>query len=111
MFVIILLVILVLLYLSKNSFSCYITTKDSFDSSSIILPSAPYNPTIRTPLTNWKEITADISKQLEWKKNLSVALSPTPTIQCDKLKNLDDCNKYGCNWFGTFCSSTYPRDF
>lgn len=85
--------------------------RDNFDSQNIILPSTPFNPPIPTPMSNYLDISSKIHNQLRWKKDLSVALSPTPTIQCDGLKNKDDCNKYGCNWFSDFCSSTYPRDF
>lgn len=79
----------------------------------------PYNPPIPTPQTNYNQIISNIDKQQTYKKNLSVALSPTPTIHCYELNNLEDCNKYGCNWFGSsdkknsnsFCSSTYPIEF
>ena len=79
----------------------------------------PYNPTIQTPQSNYNQIMSDINSQQYWKKDLSVALSPTPTIHCPELNNKTDCNKYGCNWFGSsnkknsksFCSSTYPTQF
>ena len=111
MFVIILLIILIIIYFSRNIFFNSTNSKDNFDSTDLILPSTPFNPPIQTPMSNYIEIANNIYDQLEWKRDLSVALSPTPTIHCPTLKNKDDCNKYGCNWFGTFCSSTYPRDF
>lgn len=110
MFVIILLIILVIFFIQDN-FSCSINLIDNFNSDSIILPSEPYNPPIQTPITNYNEINNDIDVKLKWKNDLSIAITPTPTINCPELKNKDDCNKYGCNWFSTFCSSTYPRDF
>ena len=71
----------------------------------------PYAPIIQTPQTNYDAITKKIKKQQAYKKDLSVALGPTPTINCPELKNKTDCNKYGCNWFGNFCSSIYPTEF
>lgn len=79
----------------------------------------PYNPPISTPQTNYNQIIKKINSQQTYKKDLSVALAPTPTIHCPELNNLADCNKYGCNWFGSsdkknsnsFCSSTYPTQF
>jgi hypothetical protein len=68
----------------------------------------PYNPPIQTPQTNYDKIIDQIDSQQAYKLDLSVALGPTPTIKCPELKNKSDCNQYGCNWFGTFCSSTYP---
>lgn len=89
------LIIICLMYLTK--------TKDTFTQINY-----PYNPQIQTPQTNYNDITSKIKSQQIYKSNSSVALSPTPTIHCPELKNKDDCNKYGCNWFNTFCSSTYP---
>jgi hypothetical protein len=111
MFIIILIIILVIIYFIEHNFYCIIGSKDNFNSGSMILPSTPYNPPIQTPISNFNEIYNKIQEQLAWKKDLSVALVPTPTIHCDELKNKEDCNKYGCNWFSTFCSSTYPMDF
>lgn len=79
----------------------------------------PYDPKIQTPQSNYNKIIEKINSQQTYKKDLSVALSPTPTIHCPELKNITDCNKYGCNWFGSsansnsnsFCSSTYPTQF
>jgi len=71
----------------------------------------PYNPKIDTPESNYKDIVNKINYQNEYKKDLSVALSPIPTIQCDKLFNKESCNNYGCNWFNKFCSSMYPSYF
>lgn len=100
MFVIILLLILIIIYLSKNN----IFNKDDFTQ----FKEYPYNPQIQTTQSNYSQIISKINSQQKYKSDLSVALAPTPTIQCPKLKNITDCNKYGCNWFGTFCSSTYP---
>lgn len=68
----------------------------------------PYNPPIQSPQSNYLEIAKKLEDQDKYKYEISVALSPTPTIQCDKLKNKSDCNDNGCNWFGTYCSSMYP---
>jgi hypothetical protein len=99
MFIIILILILIIIYLSKN----IIFPKDNFTQIQY-----PYNPQIQTTQSNYSQIMSKINSQQKYKSDLSVALAPTPTIQCPKLKNINDCNKYGCNWFGTFCSSTYP---
>jgi len=101
MFVIILLFILVILYLLPKY--CKISIKDNFN-----FINYPYDPPIKTPQTNYNQIMSKINSQQIYKSDLSVALVPTPTIYCQKLLNKQDCNKYGCNWFGTFCSSTYP---
>lgn len=109
MFVIILLFLLVILYLLPNYCSIQIKytyvdkIKDNFNSIDY-----PYNPPIQTPQTNYKKIISKINSQQAYKSDLSVALAPTPTIHCPELKNKSECNKYGCNWFGNFCSSTYP---
>jgi hypothetical protein len=68
----------------------------------------PYNPQIQTPQSNYLDIAKKLENQDKYKYKISVALSPTPTIQCDKLKNKSDCNDNGCNWFGTYCSAMYP---
>lgn len=68
----------------------------------------PYNPIIKTPQSNYLDIVKKIEDQDKYKYDLSVALSPTPTIKCDKLNTKSNCNDNGCNWFGTFCSSMYP---
>jgi hypothetical protein len=102
MFVIILLFILIIIYLSKN----IIFNKDDFTQFKEY--PYPYNPQIQTPQSNYNQIISQINSQQKYKSNLSVSLAPTPTINCPELKNISDCNKYGCNWFGTFCSSTYP---
>lgn len=76
----------------------------------------PYNPTISTPQTNYDMIIDKINTQQTYKKELSSTLSPIPIINCFELDNKTDCNKYGCNWFGStdiknynsFCSSVYP---
>jgi hypothetical protein len=99
MFVIILLLILIIIYLFKK----FIYPNDNFTQIEY-----PYNPEIKTPQSNYNQIMKKINSQQKYKSDLSVALAPTPTIQCPELKNKTDCNKYGCNWFGTFCSSTYP---
>jgi hypothetical protein len=71
----------------------------------------PYNYPIDNPLANYKKIIKKINLQQQYKKDLSTALSPIPTIQCQELTDKDTCNKYGCNWFGTQCSSMYPIDY
>jgi len=100
MFVIILLLILIIIYLSKN----IIFIKDNFTQ----FKEYPYVPQFPTTQSNYNQIISQINSQQKYKSDLSVAFAPTPTIQCPELKNITDCNKYGCNWFGTFCSSTYP---
>lgn len=100
MFVIILLLILIIIYLSKNIFF----SKDNFTQ----FKEYPYDPQIHSPQSNYYKIISQINSQQKYKSDLSVALAPIPTIHCPELKNITDCNKYGCNWFGTFCSSTYP---
>jgi len=102
MFVIILLLILIIIYLSKN----IILSEDNF--TQFDKYPYPYNPQIHTPQSNYNQIMKQINLEQKYKSDLSVALAPTPTIHCPELKNISDCNKYGCNWFGTFCSSTYP---
>ncbi len=67
-----------------------------------------YEPELDTPQTNYNKIISKINSNQSYKLNTSVALSPTPTIHCPELKTKNKCNDYGCNWFGTFCSSTYP---
>lgn len=68
----------------------------------------PYNPHIQTPQSNYLDIVKKLEDQDKYKYDISVALSPTPTIQCDRLKSKSDCNDNGCNWFGTYCSAIYP---
>jgi hypothetical protein len=68
----------------------------------------PFNPPIQTPQSNYLDITKKLEDQDKYKSDLSVGLSPTPTIQCGKLQSKSDCNDNGCNWFGTFCSAMYP---
>ena len=99
MFVIILLLILLLIFLSKN----FINFNDNFTQINY-----SYNPQIQTQQSNYNQIVSQINSQQKYKSDLSISLAPTPTIHCPKLKNSTDCNKYGCNWFGTFCSSAYP---
>ena len=83
-----------------------IHTKDNFKQIEY-----SYNPPIDTPQSNYNKIMSQINSQQEYKTNLSVALAPTPTIHCPELKTKSDCNKYGCNWFGNICSSTYPTQY
>ena len=116
MFVIILLLILIIIYLFNN----IILIKDNFTqynkySNSNLNPNPnpnptqyPYNPQIQTPQSNYSEIISKINSQQKYKSDLSIALAPTPTVNCPKLKNVSECNNNGCNWFGSFCSSTYP---
>jgi hypothetical protein len=101
MFVLILLIILIIFYIFINK-----STLDNFKSINY-----PYNPQILTPQLNYQKIMSQINSQQQYKKDLSVALSPIPTINCPKLYNKEDCNKYGCNWFGKYCSSTYPIQY
>lgn len=105
-FIIILLILLVLIYLFQYLWL------DNFKQINYNFKNKyPYNPPIETPQTNYDEIIKEIKEQQAYKTDLSVALAPTPTINCPELKNKNDCNKYGCNWFGEFCSSTYPIEF
>lgn len=120
MFPIILLVILVVIYIltirlnnskQENFYACPCKSRK--------FKKYPYNPPIPTPQSNYNHIIKNIDSQQKYKKDLSVALSPTPTLHCPELDNIVDCNKYGCNWFGSsdkknsnsFCSSTYPTQF
>ena len=101
MFVIILILILAIMY-----FNMMYNPKlnlDTFNHTNY-----PYNPIIKTPQTNYNKIISQIDSQQIYKSDLSVAFGPTPTIKCPELKNKSECNKYGCNWYKTFCSSTYP---
>ena len=132
MFVIILLVILVVIYFSTNNsnnnsenfYACGCKSKsklknnikENFYDCPYKFEKYSYDPPINTPQSNYDHIMENIDSQQIYKKDLSVALAPTPTIHCPKLYNKADCNKYGCNWFGStntknynsFCSSTYP---
>ncbi len=115
MFVIILLIILVILYLFFNRDGKTISTTETITESTTTdnfeqTVSYPFNPQIQTPQSNYDSIISKINSQQVYKSDLSVALAPTPTVQCSQsnLTNKSDCNKYGCNWFGNFCSSTYP---
>ena len=126
MFIIILSLILIVIYImitrSTNSTNSTISNQENFYTcpcKSRKLDKYPYNPLIPTPQTNYNKIISKIDSLQTYKKDLSVALSPTPTIHCPKLVNKNECNKYGCNWFGSkdkkgpnsFCSSTYPTQF
>lgn len=111
-----LLLVLVIIYILTNS------SKEKF----VKYPYNPYHPSIPTPQTNYDKNIELIDKQQAYKNDLSLALSPTPTVHCPELQNKTDCNKYGCNWYGShlsnntnntnntniytksFCSSTYP---
>lgn len=106
MFIIFLIVILVILYFLYNYYNI-----DNFKSNCYSPDYIPYNPPFQTPQINYQKIISKINDQDQYKKDLYVALAPTPTIHCPELKNKDDCNKYGCNWFDTFCSSTYPTQY
>lgn len=121
MFIIILLIILIIIYILTIKYN-FLSEKENFYAcpcKSRKIKKYPFNPPIPTPQSNYNKITSNIDLQQTYKKNLSVALSPTPTIHCPELDNLVDCNKYGCNWFGSsdkknsnsFCSSTYPIQF
>lgn len=67
-----------------------------------------YSPIIQNPQTNYENKINIIDSQQLYKSDLSVALRQIPTVQCSELKTKFDCNNYGCNWLGTFCSSIYP---
>jgi hypothetical protein len=113
MFIILLIVILIVLYFVKNDY------KDNFDkinnnsckSNQSYNRVYPFDPIVPTPNSNYIEKTNKINCLNQYKKDLSVALAPTPTIHCPNLKDKEKCNKYGCNWYGTFCSSTYPTQY
>lgn len=101
-FIIFLIIIIVIIYL-------YDGKKDNFTNNSKSKNNSyPFNPPIQTPQSNYLSISNKLKEQDKYKYDISVALSPTPTIQCDKLKNKSDCNDNGCNWFGTYCSAIYP---
>jgi hypothetical protein len=109
MFITIIVLILATIYFIKSYHS--ILNKYTFDQDTFSQTGYPYNPSIQTPQSNYDKIISQIDSQQVYKSDLSVALGPTPTIKCPELKTKSDCNKYGCNWFGTFCSSTYPTQF
>lgn len=118
MFIIILLIILIFIYISNTKLNICSCKENFFTCpcKSRKLNKYPYNPQIPTPQSNYENIILKIDQQQKYKKDLQTSLSPTPTINCPKLNNSSDCNKYGCNWFGSsnkkngdsFCSSTYP---
>lgn len=120
-FIIILIIILVIFFIknTKLKTDSNIESKENFYTCSCKSKKYPYNPQIDTPQSNYDKIISKINSQQTYKKDLSVALEPTPTMHCRELDNKKDCNKYGCNWFGTqytknsnsFCSSTYPTQF
>lgn len=117
MFIIILIIILAIFIVYSKHIDLFANSLSNLSSNSLSQPSQsyyvskPYNPPISTPMHNYLEISNQIDSQQKYKSDLSVALQPTPTIQCQELTDKDNCNKYGCNWFGSFCSSMYPRDF
>jgi len=110
MFIIILLIILIVIYILSLKYNIFSKQENFYvcPCKSKKFKKYQYNPSIPTPQSNYNQITSNIDRQQTYKKDLTVALAPTPTIHCSKLDNLEDCNKYGCNWFATFCSSTYP---
>ena len=99
-FIILAILIVIILYLREMK-------KDTFVNFSSLYP---FNPPIQTPQSNYLDIVKKLEDQDKYKYDISVALSPTPTIQCNKLKNKSDCNDNGCNWFGTYCSAIYPTN-
>ncbi len=115
MFITILVLLLAIIYFMTSYHPILNKSKldsDSFENSDYpAYPNYPFNPPIQTLQTNYDKIIDLIDSQQAYKSDLSVALGPTPTIQCPELKTKSDCNQYGCNWFGTFCSSTYPTQF
>ncbi len=70
-----------------------------------------YNPEQNNVQYNFNKINDIIKSQQKYKKNLSVAISTIPTIQCNHMFDEKKCNKYGCNWFDGICSSIYPMDY
>jgi hypothetical protein len=100
-----LIIIIIILFL------CYSLIMNNNKDNFIVEKQQPYKQIIQTPQTNYDQIQTNINKNLQWKKNLETSINPIPTINCPELKNKEDCNKFGCNWFSTFCSSTYPKDF
>ena len=118
LFFIILLVVLFVIYILINKSNVFFTQENFYICPCKYRKSNKYsyNPPINTPQSNYKNIFNNINSQQTYKKDLSVALSPTPTIHCTELNNKTDCNSFGCNWFGSsdeknsnsFCSSTYP---
>lgn len=127
-FILVIVIVLVVLYILINK-NCLSNNNEQNCQENFVCPCKsrknkrynkyPFDPKIQTPQSNYNEIIKKINSQQTYKKDLSVALSPTPTIHCPELKNITDCNKYGCNWFGSsdntnsnsFCSSTYPTQF
>ena len=105
--IIILLIIIIIIFYIRE------INKDTFGNYSYQNPfshtySYPYNPPIQTPQSNYLSIAKKLEDQDKYKYDMSIGLSPTPTIQCNRLETKSDCNDNGCNWFGTFCSAMYP---
>ena len=100
MFYIIILAILIVIILYFREIK-----KDTFVNEPSIYP---FDPPIKTPQSNYLNIAKKLDNQDKYKYDLSIGLSPIPTIQCDKLTTKSNCNNNGCNWFGTFCSAIYP---
>lgn len=99
---ILILVILLIIFLIKFNELDYFYNVNSYNSL------IQYKSSNQTPQSNYEKIINKINYQDQYKKDLSVALNPIPTINCPELKDKDSCNKFGCNWFGNMCSSTYP---
>lgn len=97
-FLFILVVILIVIFFSNSKFDKFCNYAKKY----------PYNPSIQTPQTNYMDIINKIQKQDQYKKELSLALNPIPTMQCQSLYDKGTCNKFGCNWFGNMCSAMYP---
>lgn len=118
MILIILLVVLFIIYIVETKYNNFKNQENFYSCPCKYRKNKkyPYEPLIPTPKSNYDEIMSNINSQQIYKKELSVALAPTPTINCPELYNKNDCNKYGCNWYGSsniknsnsFCSSTYP---
>lgn len=67
-----------------------------------------YNPPIPTPQSNYAHVIQQITRDQEYKKHMELALNPIPTLHCPTLEDKTRCVGSGCNWYSTFCSSSYP---
>jgi hypothetical protein len=104
MFFIVALIILIIFFLYFE-YDKIKNTENYYPSQNIPYP---YDLSIQTPQSNYQDIVKKLDDQAQYKYDISVGLSPIPTIQCSKLKSKSDCNNNGCNWFGTYCSAIYP---
>ena len=109
-FIILAILIVIILYLREMKKDTFVNFSSLYPSEPPNMPIYPFNPPIQTPQSNYLDISKKLEDQDKYKYDISVALSPIPTIQCDKLKSKSDCNDNGCNWFGTYCSAMYPTN-